>query len=122
MALESNLKKILFCQPPCLFLHALHHLFRADNLHTLSKSKDPSQKLLSFKRIIADEVVVFVIPYQGPGADMIPGSIVAQFRFLFDVPLKILKGNLFILIDCFVYRGIIAGKGESILPSIAVLN
>ena len=54
------------------------------------------------KRIEPHEVIVFIIPHQLPGADIVPVPVFAQFHFLFHIPAIILETDPYILSDGFM--------------------
>ena len=53
-------------------------------------------------RIIAHQIIIFIVPGQPPWADMIPGPAMAQLHFLFHIPLKILETDLPVFRDGIV--------------------
>ena len=44
--------------------------------------------------IIAHQIVVFIVPHETPGADLIPGAAVPQLRFFRNIPVEVLEPNL----------------------------
>ena len=72
---------------PCLDNTQILHL-----IHTI---------MLDFVRscVITNEVVVFVVPHQAPGADLIQRAIMPQNRIALEIPLEIVEGDLFAVRD-----------------------
>ena len=54
--------------------------------------------------LVSDEIVVFAVPDEGPGTDLIPGAVSAELHLLFEVPLKVLEANLTTGVDGLVNR------------------
>ena len=52
--------------------------------------------------VVGDQVVIFVVPRQAPGAQLVPRAVAAQLHFAGDVPLEILEPDLRIGIDGLV--------------------
>ena len=74
-------------------------------------------------RIVADQVVILIVPGQRPGADMVAFAIPLQAGFFFYRPLEVLEGNLhvggnrrvdfvYIIIDALVHGLDAAGDGD----------
>ena len=57
---------------------------------------------LSVVCIVGDEIVVFIVPQQAPGADAIPLPAVAQLLLPADVPLEVLEADLPVGVDGLV--------------------
>ena len=53
---------------------------------------------------IGDKIVVFAVPDERPGTNLIPGAVSAELHLLFEVPLKVLEANLTTGVDGLVNR------------------
>ena len=80
---------------------------------------------LSVFRVVAYQIVVLVVPHQRPGADLIPGAVLAQLHFLIYVPPEIFEPDLavrpdglvqlvYIIVDAFVHG--LDAPGNNDLP------
>ena len=54
--------------------------------------------------LVSDEIVVFAVPDEGPGTDLIPSAVSAELHLFFEVPLKVLEANLTTGVDGLVNR------------------
>ena len=58
--------------------------------------------VLNLQTVEGDQIVVFIVPHQAPGTDLIPGAIAPEFLLFTDCPLKILEADLPVGINCFM--------------------
>ena len=54
--------------------------------------------------VIGNQIIVFIVPDQVPGTDMIDQSFVPRLHLFLQIPLGILKGDLTVFTDCCMYQ------------------
>ena len=58
--------------------------------------------VLDLLTVKGNQVVVLIVPHQTPGTDLVPGAVAAELLLFADGPLKVLKTDLTVGVDCLV--------------------